>query len=182
MSKKVLVVLTLLVIGSLFLAACGPAAEEPVVEPTEEVVVEEPTEEEVVEEPTEEEVVEEPTEEEVVEEPAEEPFKVGLVTDVGEIDDKSFNQAAWEGVVEGAEALGAEYNYIETSDAKDYMANIQLFADDGYDVIVTVGFAITDATLEAAAMYPEINFIGVDQGQWAGTVDNVAGLIFNEDK
>jgi basic membrane protein A len=181
MSKKVLVVLTLLVIGSLFLAACGPAAEEPVVEPTEEVVVEEPVEEEVVEE-----VVEEPTEEEVVEEEVEEPevreFKIGLVTDVGEIDDKSFNQAAWEGVVEAAEALGAEYNYIETSDAKDYMANIQLFADDGYDVIVTVGFALGEATLEAAAMYPEIMFIGVDQGQWGGAVDNVAGLIFEEDK
>ena len=182
MSKKVLVVLTVLVIGSLFLAACGPAAEEPVVEPTEEVVVEEPvveaTEEEVVEEPAEEEVVEE----EEVEEPEVREFKIGLVTDVGEVDDKSFNQSAWEGVVLAGEELGAEFNYVETSDAKDYMANIQLFADAGYDVVVTVGFAIGDATLEAAAMYPDVKFIGVDQGQWGGVVDNVAGLIFEEDK
>lgn len=170
MSKKYLVLLTILVIGSLFLGACTPKVEEPVAEPTEEVVVEEPTEE----------VVEEPTEE-VVEEPTEDVLYVGLVTDVGEIDDKSFNQSAWEGVKLAEEALGAVVNYVETADAKDYMANIQLFADDNYDVIVTVGFALGEATLEAAAMYPDIMFIGVDQFQ-GEAVDNVAGLIFEEDK
>jgi len=117
MSKKLLVVLTVLVIGSLFFAACAPAAEEPVVEPTEEEVVVEPTEEEVVEEPTEEEVVEEPEVEEVEE------FKIGLVTDVGEIDDKSFNQSAWEGVLLAEEEFGAIVNYVETADAKDYMSS-----------------------------------------------------------
>jgi basic membrane protein A len=106
---------------------------------------------------------------------------VGLVTDVGEVDDKSFNQSAWEGVKLAEEEFGAVVNYVETADAKDYLSNVQLFADDDYDIIVTVGFAFGPATLEAAALYPEIDFIGVDQGQWDGVVDNVAGLIFRED-
>jgi len=106
---------------------------------------------------------------------------VGLVTDVGEVDDKSFNQSAWEGAQQAASELGAQVEFIETKDAKDYGANIALFADDGYDVIVTVGFAMGEATAEAAGKYPDINFVGVDQFQ-GEPMDNLAGLIFNEDK
>ncbi len=108
-------------------------------------------------------------------------FCVGLVTDVGEVDDKSFNQSAWEGVQQTGEKLGAQVKYIETKDAKDYAANIDLFANEGYDVIVTVGFALGQATAEAAQKYPDIKFIGVDQFQ-AETIPNLAGLIFPEDK
>lgn len=106
---------------------------------------------------------------------------VGLVTDVGEIDDKSFNQSAWEGVKRAETELDATVDYIETKDAKDYGANIDLFANDNYDIIVTVGFALGEATLLKAAEYPEIDFIGVDQFQ-AAPVANVTGLIFSEDK
>jgi basic membrane protein A len=106
---------------------------------------------------------------------------VGLVTDVGEIDDKSFNQSAWEGVQQAAEELNAQTKYVETKDAKDYGANIDLFAQDNYDVIVTVGFALGEATLAAAAKYPEVDFIGVDQFQ-GEVIPNVTGLIFPEDK
>lgn len=112
----------------------------------------------------------------------EEVLCVGLMTDVGEVDDKSFNQSAWEGVQLAESELGAIVNYVETKDAKDYEANIALFGDKDYDIIVTVGFAAGEATLAGAAKYPDIKFIGVDQGQWGGTVDNVVGLIFNEDK
>ena len=108
-------------------------------------------------------------------------FCVGLVTDVGEVDDKSFNQPAWEGVQQARDELGAQIDFIETKDAKDYGANIVLFADNGYDVIVTVGFAMGEATAEAAAQYPDVNFIGVDQFQ-TEAIDNLAGLIFNEDQ
>lgn len=112
-------------------------------------------------------------------------FKIGLVTDVGRINDRSFNQSAWEGVKAAAEELGLtegeDYKYIETKDAKDYEDNIRTFAEEGYDVIVTVGFALGDATIAMSKEYPDINFIGVDQGQWEETLDNVAGLIFHED-
>jgi basic membrane protein A len=112
----------------------------------------------------------------------EEVLCVGLVTDVGEVDDKSFNQSAWEGVKKAEAELGAIVNYIETKDAKDYASNMQLFIDKSYDVIVTVGFALGTATVEAAKANPNIKFIGVDQGQWSEVVPNVAGLIFDEGK
>jgi basic membrane protein A len=98
---------------------------------------------------------------------------------VGEIDDRSFNQSVWEGVQEASKALGARVKYIETKDAKDYANNIELFATNGYDIIVTVGFALSEATIEAARRYPDIKFIGVDQFQ-SDPVSNVTGLIFHE--
>ncbi|MFT7602049.1 MAG: basic membrane protein A [Acidimicrobiales bacterium] len=107
---------------------------------------------------------------------------VGLVTDTGKVDDKSFNQSAWEGAQQGAEALGAaKIEFIETEEAKDYEANIQLFLDQGYDIIVTVGFGMGEATAIAADANPDVDFIGVDQFQGEEKA-NVAGLIFPEDK
>jgi basic membrane protein A len=107
-------------------------------------------------------------------------LKIGLVTDVGRVNDRTFNQSAWEGVQDVAAKLGVEPKYIETKAATDYLDNIRQFADEGYDVIVTVGFALGDATLQMAAEYPDTKFIGVDQFQ-AETVANVAGLVFHED-
>ena len=115
---------------------------------------------------------------------AEPQFKIGLVTDVGRVNDRSFNQSAWEGVVGAAEGLGLpedNYRYIETQDAKDYADNIQQFIDAKYNVIVSVGFALGDATNAAAQENPGIMFIGIDQFQ-GETMANLAGLIFNEDR
>jgi len=111
----------------------------------------------------------------------EETFCVGLVTDVGKINDKSFNQSAWEGVQQAENDLGATVQYIETTDAKDYAKNIATFGDAGYDVIVTSGFNLGADTRLAAATYPNVKFIGTDQGQFEGTIDNVTGLVFPED-
>jgi basic membrane protein A len=118
---------------------------------------------------------------------SEDVFCVGLVTDVGKINDKSFNQSAWEGV-QLAEKDGATVQYIETADAKDYDKNIATFADANYDVIVTVGFGMGEATVKAAGLYPDIKFVGVDQFQaWeydgddSTNVPNVSGLNFPED-
>lgn len=176
--KRVMLLLTGLLLLALLAVACGGgAAEPPAEEPAEEAVATEaPAEEEAV--PT-----EAPAEEEAAGDCADEGVLcIGLVTDVGRIDDKSFNQSAWEGAQQAAEALGAaEVNYVETTNATDYAANIALFADQGYDIIVTVGFAMGEATLEAAGNYPDIDFIGVDQFQ-GETVPNVTGLVFNEDK
>lgn len=110
-----------------------------------------------------------------------EQFCIGLVTDVGKVDDKSFNQSAWTGVAKVADELKAGAKYIETTDPKDYAANIKQFTDKKYDVIVTVGFGLGEATGEAAKANPTTKFIGVDQFQGA-EVANIAGLIFSEDK
>jgi basic membrane protein A len=112
-------------------------------------------------------------------------LKIGLVTDVGRVNDRSFNQSAWEGVVQAGTALGlAEgdgYRYIETQDPADYADNIQQFIDGGFSVIVSVGFALGEATATAARENPDVMFIGVDQFQ-AETIPNLTGLIFNEDQ
>ncbi len=108
-------------------------------------------------------------------------FCIGLVTDTGKVDDKSFNQSAWEGAQEGAEAVGGFAKYIETLDPKDYATNIGQFADAGYNVIIGVGFLMAEAMATAAATYPDIKFIGVDQFQGTA-VPNLTGLVFPEDK
>jgi basic membrane protein A len=108
---------------------------------------------------------------------------VGLVTDVGKVDDKSFNQSAWEGVQRAKKELGATVQYIETTDPKDYAKNISTFADEKYDVVVTVGFALGEATQAAAAQHPSVKFIGVDQFQPPGSEKpNLASLVFPEDQ
>jgi basic membrane protein A len=112
-------------------------------------------------------------------------IKIGLVTDVGRVNDRSFNQSAWEGVKQAGEALGLiegdGFKYIETQDAKEYADNIQQFVDAGYPVIVTVGFALGEATAKAATDNPDTYFIGIDQFQ--GTeLPNVTGLVFHEDQ
>jgi basic membrane protein A and related proteins len=171
--RNLSVLLILMLLLSLALVACG-GNQEPTAAPSD-VTVEEP---EVVEEVEEE--VEEVEEVAAGDCTSPDVFCVGLVTDVGRIDDKSFNQSAWEGVQRAADELGATIDFIETSNATDYANNIGLFADNGYDVIVTVGFALGEATAIAAAQYPDIMFIGVDQFQ-GETIPNVAGLIFPED-
>ena len=83
---------------------------------------------------------------------------VGLVTDVGEVDDKGFNQAAWEAVQLAEEEFDATVDFVETRDAKDYEANIDLFGEQDYDIIVTSCFGMTDATRAGGAKYPDIKF------------------------
>ena len=112
-------------------------------------------------------------------------FKVGLVTDIGRVNDRSFNQSAWEGVLAAAETLGLtadeDFKFIETTDSKDYVDNLGQFIDNGYDVIVSVGYALGDATVAAARANPDIDFIGVDQFQ-VEPLPNLTGLVFREDQ
>ena len=127
------------------------------------------------------------------------PKKVGLVTDVGTLEDKSFNEASWVGAQAGAKVLGGTSSNIVTKAPADYATNIKTFVDQGYGTIVTVGFAMGDATTAAAKQYPKVKFIGVDQGvciDETGKSDptfackgdpktllpNYQGLVFKEDQ
>src|SRR4029079_6992850 len=114
-------------------------------------------------------------------------LKIGLVTDVGTLDDKNFNEYSWIGAQQGAASIGAPSpQAIVTANSADYATNIQTLLDDDYNVIVTVGFALGAATLEEAPANPDVHFIGVDQFQAgddpvAGAgLDNYESLIFNE--
>ncbi len=92
------------------------------------------------------------------------PLKVGVVTDVGQLEDKSFNQSSNEGALAAAEATGGSHDVIVTQAIGDYAANIQTLIDADFDVIVTVGFLIGTDTAIAAKANPDIKFVGVDQG------------------
>ncbi|MDR3577295.1 MAG: BMP family ABC transporter substrate-binding protein [Anaerolineaceae bacterium] len=115
--------------------------------------------------------------------------KIGYVSDVGKINDQSFNQASWEGVQAGAKSLGLSqdcFSFIETKDSADYATNIDTFAKEGYDIIVTSGFAMGAATRAEGVLYPNVTFIGVDQTQVDANfkpapMKNVIGINFHED-
>jgi basic membrane protein A len=116
-------------------------------------------------------------------------FCVGMVTDVGKVDDKSFNQSCWEGLQLAKENGDADWiQYIETTDSKDYAKNMATFADAGYDVVVTSGFNLTEATYAAAKLYPNVIFLGTDQFLMKDEkhpdlpLPNLVGLVYNEDQ
>jgi basic membrane protein A len=89
-------------------------------------------------------------------------LKIGVALDVGRVDDKNFNQFSWEGAKQAAADLGVTADYVVPKDASDYDKNIQTFVDNGYNVIVGVGFNLGTAVIKAAKANPNIWFIIVD--------------------
>jgi len=90
-------------------------------------------------------------------------FCAGEVTDVGGIDDKSFNATAWQGMENAKRDLGVTVSYLESQQQTDYAVNLQQFIDQDYDMVVTVGFLLTDDTLTFAQQNPDVYFAGIDQ-------------------
>lgn len=108
---------------------------------------------------------------------AQDGFKACQVTDTGGVDDKSFNQAAWEGAQRAAADIGGEAKVLESNAETDYEPNINSFVAEGCDVIVTVGFLLGDATKVAAEANPDVNFSIVDYA-YDPTIPNVLGQVF----
>ena len=104
-----------------------------------------------------------------------------LVTDLGRVNDGTFNQFAHEGALDAADEYDLEYKWIETQAETDYDANIQTCIDEGFEVIVTVGFLIADSTSAAAVANPDVYFLGVDQFVMGGPT-NYVGIQFREDQ
>lgn len=95
--------------------------------------------------------------------PAEEPAAlICQVTDVGGIDDKSFNALAWAGMQRAAEELNVEVKYLESQQQSDYEVNLNAFIDEGCDLIISVGFLLGDATAAAAEANPDQKFAIID--------------------
>ncbi len=113
-------------------------------------------------------------------------YKVGLVTDVGKLNDKSFNANSYKGVTdaEADKALCVKGKAIESSVEDDYPKNIKTFVDQKYDMIVTVGFKLGDATIKAAKENPSVKFVMVDFADFDDKVTpaNLLGLLFQEDQ
>lgn len=111
-------------------------------------------------------------------------FCVGLVTQVGRLEDHSYNEAAWEGLQQAKDSGAADWiASIETVDPRDYEVNIRVFVEAGYDVVVTIGDEMGAATYAAASKYPTSYFIGVNQyrSESMETIPNLAWLIFPDD-
>ncbi|HQV27692.1 MAG TPA: BMP family ABC transporter substrate-binding protein [Thermoflexales bacterium] len=110
-------------------------------------------------------------------------LKVGLVTDVGSLDDKSFNASAWAGVQRAMKDFGIEAKAIESKQPTDYQKNIGQFVNEKYDLIITVGFLMGDDTAKAAGQYPDQKMAIVDVGYYDDKAPkNVMGLNFAEDQ
>jgi basic membrane lipoprotein Med (substrate-binding protein (PBP1-ABC) superfamily) len=112
---------------------------------------------------------------------APEGFKVSLVTDIGKIDDRTFNQYAYEGMEAAADCFGFETSFIETASEADYAKNIDTTLAGNPNVIVTVGFLLATDTLAAAEANTEVDFIGIDQFQETYP-ENYVGVLFREDQ
>ena len=153
---------------------------------SEEASSEEASSEEATEAKTEEVSSEEASSEEATEAETEEDidgtgFKIGMVTDVGGVNDGSFNQSAWEGLQRAGEAFGCEVKYIESKGDADYVPNIESFLDEDYDLIVCVGYMMADAVRDAAELYPDQKFAIIDDASNAD-LDNVTCMMFEQEQ
>ena len=108
-------------------------------------------------------------------------LKVGMVSDVGGVDDASFNQNTWDGLQRAQEELGVQTQFIESQAQADYEKNITEFAEQDYDLIITVGFLLGDATAKMAEQYPDTNMAIIDV-VYDPPIPNVAGIAFNVDE
>lgn len=114
----------------------------------------------------------------------EKPFKVGIVFASGGLGDKSFNDAAYNGMKRSEKELGIQYDYTEVVKGakfdKQYgITSLTQFAEKNYDLIFSVGLELTDSCKEIAAKYPNIKFVQLDD---VANSPNVTSLIFKEDE
>jgi len=123
-------------------------------------------------------------------------IKVGEVTDMGGVDDKSFNASAWKGVTDAMAALPVDGKYLESTQQSDYAKNLQQFLTEKSDLIITVGFLLGVDTATAAKANPDMKFAIIDYTYpdcWPGAVEgkdcgsatdvpNVRGLAFQTDE
>ena len=108
-------------------------------------------------------------------------YKISLILDEGGVNDQSFNQASWEGALASKEKYGVEVNYIESESEGDYVPNIETAIDNDADLIIGVGYKLTEAIEEASSLYPNQKFAIVD-GAFETVPSNVVNMSFNEEQ
>ena len=108
-------------------------------------------------------------------------FNIGLVTDIGKINDGTFNEGVYKGFAAAAECFGVQNRFIETASEADYTTNLKSILDDDPEVVVTVGFMLASDTLAEAQAHPEVTYVGVDQFQ-EEYPDNYVGVLAADDQ
>ncbi len=109
-------------------------------------------------------------------------IKVGLVTDVGGLNDRGFNHLAYLGVLEAKTKLGVQYRVSLSSSSAEYVPNLTALARGGYDIVIGVGFTEAQAIDTAAHLFPHTKFaiVDVDQTTEPHKPPNLLGLLFRE--
>ncbi len=105
---------------------------------------------------------------------------IGMVTDVGGVNDQSFNQISWEGLLRAKDELGVDVRYLESTQAADYEVNLETFASSDVDLILGIGFLMSDIIKSEAERYPENKYSIVDSSYGDDTPSNVVGLLFKD--
>src|SRR5215218_3455829 len=108
--------------------------------------------------------------------------KIGMVTDIGGFDDRSFNQSAYEGLKRAESELGAEIRAVTSKSNADYVPNLSTLAREKYDLVIAVGFLMGEAVEKVAKSFPDTKFAIIDYPQAAmkSKPANVSGLLFKE--
>jgi basic membrane protein A and related proteins len=112
-------------------------------------------------------------------------IKIGLVTDVGGLNDKSFNALANQGRLDGQKDFGVTTSVTESKKQEDYVPNLTNYAQQNYDLVIAVGFLMTNQTWKVAKQFPNVKFAIIDgaPADDAGKTENlpnVANLFFKE--
>jgi basic membrane protein A and related proteins len=108
-----------------------------------------------------------------------EPIRVGLVTDIGGLDDRSFNMLANQGLERARDELGVEIRVLQSQSDADYVPNLSSLAEEGYDLVISVGFLMGEVTEEVAREFPDTNFAIIDFA-YEDPPDNIQGIVFRE--
>jgi basic membrane protein A len=114
--------------------------------------------------------------------PAKKSIKVGLVTDIGGLNDRSFNSLANQGLQTAQSSLGIQGRVLTSKSNADYVPNLSTLAQQKYDLVIGVGFLMADAVGTVAKKFPDTKFaiIDVDATTLKGKPTNVEGLLFKE--
>lgn len=109
-------------------------------------------------------------------------FKVGVVTDIGGLNDHGFNHLAYQGLLHAEQALHITGRVLTSSSGADYTPNLTTLAQQGYNLVIPVGFLMADATDAVAKQFPKVKFAMVDSDATAekGDPKNIEGLLFEE--
>jgi basic membrane protein A len=108
---------------------------------------------------------------------------VGLVTSTARLEDHGLAQSAWQGLQRAVkEGLVQQADVIESVDARDYSKNIAVFAEEGYDLVITSGQGMSEETLEQARLHPDLQFLGLGQDAPAEPVGNLSVLLLPEEQ
>jgi basic membrane protein A len=111
-------------------------------------------------------------------------LKIGMVTDVGGLNDRGFNHLAYIGMLQAQKRLGVSIRVAESRSPADYIPNLAAFARQGYDLVLGVGYTEIGAMGAVAKRFPKTRFAIVDvaNGDLAGKPKNVLGLLFHEEQ